>query len=77
MPLPTQKFSRVVITLGSQAVFIVYIQSKWLIVKNTRQLGSIYMHILYTVGGVGRMLSDINKAVGGLLLYIHMYIYLA
>ena len=50
--LVTQKIKRVVITPGSQAVCIVYIQSMWLIVKNTRQSGSIlyiYRHKLYTV----------------------------
>jgi hypothetical protein len=42
----TQKINRVVITPGSQAVCIVYVPSKWLIVKNTRQSGSIlYIYI--------------------------------
>jgi hypothetical protein len=52
----TQKINRVEITPGSQAVCIVYIPSKRLSVKNSRQLGSIqyciYMNILFTVGGV-------------------------
>jgi hypothetical protein len=65
----TQKINRVVITPGSQAVCIVYIPSKWLIVKNTRQSGSIlyiYMHILFTVGG-----ADLHM---GIYILIYMFI---
>jgi hypothetical protein len=65
----TQKINRVVITPGSQAVCIVYIPSKWLIVKNTRQSGSIlsiYMYILFTVGRV-----DLHMGI-----YILIYLFI-